>query len=74
MKSFTLIAIACLSLLTACSAVKKKSGTPTDGPPPKLLAPSVKKVWVPPSLKDGGQVWEEGHYIYKIERGTSWSR
>ena len=41
---------------------------------PKLLAPSVHKIWVAPVFKDNGQEWEEGHYVYRIERGVSWSR
>lgn len=65
----------CLSL-TACAVTGTKSLL--DGKnvslPPKLLAPSVKKIWIPSQLKDGGQEWEEGHYVYRIERGTSWSR
>jgi hypothetical protein len=63
-------------MLSACVTTQTK--TPTDknanDPPPKLLAPSVRKIWIPPQLKDGGQEWEEGHFIYRIERGTSWSR
>ncbi len=62
-------------LLTACTtATKKTSSENSNNPEPKLLAPSVRKVWIPAKAKDGGQEWEEGHYLYRIERGTSWSR
>jgi hypothetical protein len=62
-------------LLSACSTnAKKDNSNVPSGLPPKLLAPSVRKIWMPPQLKDGGQEWEEGHFLYRIERGTSWSR
>ena len=64
----------CLSLAACSTAGKKMDGKTPEGLPPKLLAPSVRKIWIPPALKDSGQEWEEGHYIYRIERGTSWSR
>ena len=42
--------------------------------PPKLLKPEVKKIWIPELIKNGGTEWEEGHYLYRIQRDTSWSR
>lgn len=42
--------------------------------PPKLLKPEVKKIWIPEVIKNGGTEWEEGHYLYRIQRDTSWSR
>ena len=53
---------------------KRLSDPSNQTPPPKLLAPSVKKIWIPASIKNGGVEWEEGHYIYRIERETTWSR
>lgn len=70
----TLLALACL-MMNACSSEPKQSEqNQTDTPPPKLLAPNVRKIWIPPRLKDGGLEWEAGHYLYRIERNTSWSR
>ena len=69
-----LLAVVCLLLVSACANQPKKSESQTERPPPKLLAPSVRKIWIPPVVKDGGQEWEEGHYLYRIERGTTWSR
>jgi hypothetical protein len=66
-----------ICLLTpACANKQKKPPTDplTDEPPPKLLAPSVRKIWIPGQMKDGGQEWEAGHYLFRIERNTSWSR
>jgi hypothetical protein len=68
-----LVALSCF--FTSCiSQPSKVETTKADVPPPKLLAPSVRKIWLPPQLKDGGQEWEAGHYLYRIERNTSWSR
>ncbi len=72
-RTMALMAAICLTL-SACAGQQKKPEPPMEGPPPKLLAPSVRKIWIPPVIKDGGQEWDEGHYIYRIERGTSWSR
>jgi hypothetical protein len=68
------VALLCL-FLSGCSLFARKPSTaPEQTPPPKLLAPSVKKIWIPASIKNGGIEWEEGHFIYKIERETTWSR
>lgn len=70
----SLAAVTCM-LVTACITTSKKTSSEnSNNSGPKLLAPSVRKVWIPAKAKDGGQEWEEGHYLYRIERGTSWSR
>lgn len=64
-----------ICLLSGCaSAQKKGSSDDSKSETPKLLKPNVKKIWIPPELKNGGLEWEEGHYLYQIERGTVWSR
>ena len=63
-----------LSIVTGCAHREKKLADAASVPPPKLLAPSVKKIWIPASIKNGGAEWEEGHYIYRIERESVWSR
>ena len=55
------------------SANKATESTPFQTPP-KLLKPEVKKIWIPEVIKNGGTEWEEGHYLYRIQRDTSWSR
>lgn len=76
MKRRFILSLSICLILSACAGNGKKilADGKTETLPPKLLAPSVKKIWIPPQLKDGGQEWEEGHYVYRIERGTSWSR
>lgn len=75
MKRINALAIAITILISACSSLQKKpENKPEDTQAPKLLAPSVKKIWIPAEMKDGGQEWEEGHFLYRIERGAAWSR
>lgn len=70
----TLLASLTLIFIGCNSSPKKTDSNQPSTPPPKLLAPSVRKIWVPPHLKDGGLEWEEGHFSYRIERNSSWSR
>jgi hypothetical protein len=61
--------------LTSCTSVPKKSteaGTNADAP--KILKPEVKKIWIPPEIRNNGTEWVEGHYVYRIEKETTWSR
>lgn len=60
--------------LSSCTHMKEKNNSENNQPPPKLLKPEVKKIWIPPVIKNGGTEWEEGHYLYRIERDTTWSR
>jgi hypothetical protein len=73
---FTLLfaALFCLFEIGCTSAKKNPTDAANQTPPPKLLAPSVKKIWIPAAIKNGGTEWEEGHFIYRIERETVWSR
>lgn len=58
-----------------CQHTKNKSDElAATQSPPKLLKPEVKKIWIPAVIKNGGAEWEEGHYLYRIEKDTSWSR
>lgn len=62
-------------LSTSCQHNKTKlDETTKTQTPPKLLKPEVKKIWIPEIIKNGGTEWEEGHYLYRIQRETSWSR
>jgi hypothetical protein len=65
-----------ICLLTAGCAAEKKKDDPrqSDSPPPKMLSPLVKKIWIPAAIKNGGLEWESGHYLYRIERNPTWSR
>lgn len=61
--------------LTSCAASPKKDQAGNIKPdPPKLLKPVVKKVWIPPEIRNGGAEWVEGHYMYRIDKEVTWSR
>jgi hypothetical protein len=42
--------------------------------PPKITKPIVKKVWIPEEIKNNGSEFVEGHYMYIIEKESSWSQ
>lgn len=67
-----LIPIVCI--LAGCTSMQKKNSDKSGAEPPKLLKPEVKKIWIPPEIRNGGAEWIEGHYMYRIERETTWSR
>jgi len=71
-KHHLVISIACI--LVGCASVQKKTTDKGGAEPPKLLKPEVKKIWIPPEIRNGGQEWVEGHYMYRIEKETTWSR
>jgi len=70
----SLCVVLCLFAM-GCQHTKNKSDELSSTQmPPKLLKPEVKKIWIPAVIKNGGTEWEEGHYLYRIEKDTSWSR
>lgn len=74
MKKFRLL-VASVFLLSGCTTFSTKNDS--DKPkaePPKLLKPVVRKIWIPSELRNGGGEWVEGHYMYRIEKETTWSR
>ncbi len=74
MKKYHLL-ISIIYILTACTTGPKKvSNQNSKVDPPKLLKPVVKKIWIPPEIRNGGAEWVEGHYMFRIEKETSWSR
>lgn len=70
----SLLAFVCHLALGCQHAINKSAETGLLQVPPKLLKPEVKKIWIPEIIKNGGTEWEEGHYLYRIQRKTSWSR
>ncbi len=62
-------------IFTGCQTMKSKATDKAQTQtPPKLLKPEIKKIWIPEVIKNSGTEWEEGHYLYRIQRDTSWSR
>ncbi len=70
----SLIIFICLFAMSCQHKTNKSDASGTQQTPPKLLKPEVKKIWIPEIIKNGGTEWEEGHYLYRIQRDTSWSR
>ena len=72
-KCHLLIAFACL--LSSCTTFTAKTDAEkSKSDPPKLLKPVVRKIWIPSELRNGGGEWVEGHFMYRIEKETTWSR
>ena len=75
MRLIKLIALLlCLELCGCASFNKAKSTEPPQTEQPKLLKPKVKKIFIPPEIRSGGREWVEGHYMFRIEQETTWSR
>lgn len=70
--SYLLISI--VLCLSGCASSLKTNKSESKVDPPKLLKPVVKKIWIPPEIRNGGAEWVEGHYMYRIEKEISWSR
>ena len=65
--------IACI--LAGCTSnAKKDQIQKSKADPPKLLKPVVRKIWIPEEVRNGGAEWIEGHYMFRIEKETTWSR
>lgn len=60
------------SAQNASSAKSKQTSEPNFEPDaPKLLSPKVRRIWVPARIE--GEKYFEGHYMYVIEKQTTWS-
>lgn len=64
--------------LSSCTTLNKsksdtnKSVNKDDNKSPSLTAPKVSKVWVPEKIE--GDKYIEGHYMWILEKTTSWSQ
>lgn len=70
-----LITVIGLSSCTTLNKNKTDSNKPTnkdDNKAPSLTAPKVSKVWVPEKIE--GDKYIEGHYMWILEKTTSWSQ
>lgn len=63
--------------LSACASMKKNNTldkTKNLEPTPKITKPTFKKIWVPDEIRNNGTEYVEGHYIFIIEKDTTWSK
>lgn len=64
-------------ILSSCTTMNKNNPNPTvlnksDVKTPFLMAPKVRKVWVPEKID--GDKYIEGHWMWVLERTTTWSQ
>jgi hypothetical protein len=60
-----------MSLLVGCSTTGKKPATNGNKKlPPSLRNAEVKTLWIPDKIESDR--YEEGHYIYIIEKPATW--
>lgn len=63
--------------LTSCASMKKNNTldkTKNLELTPKITKPTFKKIWVPDEIRNNGTEYVEGHYIFIIEKDTTWSK
>ena len=77
MKIVIMLVITVLGLSSCTTLNKSKSDTnksvnKDDNKSPSLTAPKVSKVWVPEKIE--GDKYIEGHYMWILEKTTSWSQ
>ena len=63
--------------LSACTHLKKNSSDTKNTKQekiPKMIKPNVKKIWIPDEIRNNGTEYIEGHYMYLIERNSTWSK
>lgn len=65
--------------ISACSNLTKKPNSfmnkeSKEEKIPKITKPNVKKVWIPDEIRNNGTEYIEGHYMYLIERNSTWSK
>jgi hypothetical protein len=52
----------------------RNPGSAASDSDPKLIKPTVKRIWIPRKIEDEGKVMEDGHWRYEVTGGSSWSR
>jgi hypothetical protein len=68
------MSILAIALSSCASNQSKKSDPGSEKTDPKLLKPVVRKIWIAPEIRNNGTEWVEGHYMFRIEKETVWSR
>lgn len=60
-----------VSLFVGCSTINKKPASNGDKKlPPSLRNAEVKTLWIPDKIE--ADRYEEGHYLYIIEKPATW--
>lgn len=65
-------------ILNSCTSMNKDTNTPNtannknDSKQPFLTTPKVRKIWVPEKIENDKFI--EGHYMWILEKTSSWSQ
>ena len=63
------------TIMSSCTSMNKGSSTTAtnkENKSPSLTIPKVNKVWVPEKIE--GDKFIEGHWMWVLERTTTWSQ
>jgi len=72
------IIVMSLLFITSCASTNKNKADATsesnksEDKTPFLTSPKVRKVWIPEKIEN--EKYIEGHWMWVIERSTTWSR
>ena len=72
------LSILIVVIMSGCTSMNKsnsnsdKSTNKDDNKSPSLTTPKVRKVWVPEKIE--GDKYIEGHWMWVLERTTTWSQ
>ncbi len=73
-----ILLIGMMTVMSSCTSMNKNKNDTNntaikdDNKSPSLTAPKVRKVWVPEKID--GDKFIEGHYMWILEKTTSWSQ
>lgn len=70
--SSPLLTIAMLSISACATHRNQSSNTEQTTVPPKLTEIKTKRIWIPDKIE--GNRFEEGHWLYIIDKPVSWSK
>lgn len=72
------MSVLAVSMMSGCSSMNKpnqdqsSNSNKSDNKSPSLTTPKVRKVWVPEKIE--GDKYIEGHWMWVLERTTTWSQ
>jgi hypothetical protein len=72
------MSVLAVSMMSGCSSMNKpkqdqsSNSSKSDNKSPSLTTPKVRKVWVPEKIE--GDKYIEGHWMWVLERTTTWSQ
>lgn len=72
-----LLSVLAVFVMSACSSMNKSNqnqspNSKSEDKSPSLTTPKVRKVWVPEKIE--GDKYIEGHWMWVLERTTTWSQ